>query len=420
MKIEIFKNLVFVKEVQRRFASPGIFIKRMVTGLLIMTVGLRISANVSKSDGKSEGSTIVISSEELLDHIYGGWVGMMIGGLEGLPHEFKYNAEPRASLPVFPLLPEGARTDDDNDFELTHLYFMDKENTLKLPYARIVEIWKTNMNTGIWVANKNSRDLMDKGLIPPATGYVENNNAASYNLSGQFCTESYGMIAPGMPKTAAGLGIYYAHISVSGEPIQAAQFWTSLISLNAISPGSIEDVIRKALNAVDPASAMTEVVQDAIKAYHDNKKDWKVARQIIYKKWLEDRKWNGNSTPTNGGMVILALLYGNGDFYKTLQYAMALGLDADCNAATAGAVIGTNIGFKRIASVPGFNMPDSFKNKTRPQLPQEMKISEQVDMIMRVCERVIMENGGKKITINGKPGFRIKLQKPQVIETLKK
>jgi hypothetical protein len=89
---------------------------------------------------------------------------MMIGGLEGLPHEFKYNEEPRPSLPDFQFLPDGARTDDNNDFELTHLFFMDREKTLKLPYNRIVEIRKANMNTGIWVANKNARDLMDNRL----------------------------------------------------------------------------------------------------------------------------------------------------------------------------------------------------------------------------------------------------------------
>jgi hypothetical protein len=52
-------------------------------------------------------------------------------------------------------------------------------------------------------------------------------------------------------------------------------------------------------------------------------------------------KWNMNSTPSNGAMVLLALLYGEGDFYTTLQYAMALGYDADWSAATAGAVLGT-------------------------------------------------------------------------------
>ena len=310
---------------------------------LLFISGLLLATTLISAQIKPSNKIIEITREDLLDHIYGGWAGMVIGGLEGLPHEFKYNENPRSSLPDFQYLPDGARTDDDNDFELTHLYFMDKENVLKLPYPRIAEIWIANMNTGIWVANKNARDLMDKGFIPPATGSTENNKAASYNLSGQFCTEAYGMISPGMPGTASELGIYYAHISVSDEPIQAAQFWTALISMNMLSDDPVEEVIKRALQAADSKSAITEAVSDAIKTFHNYPEDWIAARQEIYRKWVIERKWNGNSTPSNGAMVILALLYGNEDFYKTLQYAMAFGLDADCNAATAGAVAGVTL-----------------------------------------------------------------------------
>ena len=49
--------------------------------------------------------------------------------------------------------------------------------------------------------------------------------------------------------------------------------------------------------------------------------------------------WNDNSTPVNG-RLLLALLYGRDDFYRTLQFAMALGYDADCDAATAGTIVG--------------------------------------------------------------------------------
>ncbi len=184
------------------------------------------------------------------------------------------------------------------------------------------------------------------------------------------------------------------------------------------SDDPVEEVIMNALHAIDNKSSMTEVVNDAIELYHRYPDDWKVARQTIYRKWVIERKWNGNSTPSNGAMVILALLYGNGDFYKTLQYAMALGLDADCNAATAGAVTGVKMGFKKIAALPGFGMPDIFKNNTRPQLPPQMKISEHAEILMRVCERVILENGGSKITVNGKQGYRIITQKPAVNELL--
>jgi hypothetical protein len=47
------------------------------------------------------------------------------------------------------------------------------------------------------------------------------------------------------------------------------------------------------------------------------------------------------------------------------------------------------------------------KNYTRPQLPEEMKVSKQAELFTRVIERVIMENGGTKIKVKGKPGFAL-------------
>ncbi|MEI7945436.1 MAG: ADP-ribosylglycohydrolase family protein [bacterium] len=359
-----------------------------------------------------------VTRAEVLDRIYGGWVGMLIGGLEGLPHEFKYKEQPRDTLPDFTFLEKGARSDDDNDFEWPHLFFLDQEGVSKLPYLRIVEIWKANMNSGIWVANKRARELMEQGVVPPATGSVTNNKAAWFNLSGQFCVESYGLIAPGMPRTAADIGLHYAHIAVSEEPLQATQFWTSLIALRAFHQGTLEEALQQATAAVDPKSCMAEVVSDARKAFHAHPDDWKTARQELDAKWRVQRKWTDNSTPVNGAAVCLALLYGNDDFYRTLQYAMALGYDADCNAATAGTVVGARLGFKRIAALPQFKMPDHYVNKTRPQLPAECKVSEQAETLLRVAERVILANGGERVTLDGQPGYRIKLQSPQVLERL--
>ncbi|MEI6140910.1 MAG: ADP-ribosylglycohydrolase family protein [Mariniphaga sp.] len=395
-------------------------IKKLIYTLLVFVFSVQTFAKTNLSTKKSDKGTIKISREEVFDKIYGGWVGMLIGGLEGLPHEFKYNDEPRATLPDFGYLPKGAKSDDDNDFELTHLYFMDKENVLMIPYTRIAEIWKANMEKGIWVANLKAYELMKGGMIPPATGIPENNPYSIFNLSAQFCTESYGLISPGMPQTANQIGNYYAHIAVCCEPIQAAQFWTSLISLNMLHKGSVAEIIPKALQSVDPNSVMIELVNDAVTAYRNHPVDWKEARQMIYKKWNGEKKWNTNSTPLNGGMVILSLFYGGGDFYKTLQYAMAFGLDADCNAATAGAIVGSHMGFKKITGLKGFNMPDTYINKTRPQLPATMKISEQAEIMSRLCERAITENGGEIIKKKGKTFYKIKLQKAQLLESLGK
>jgi hypothetical protein len=392
--------------------------QRIVAVALSLAVASVVSHVASAQDAADSSATKAISREALLDRIHGGWVGMLIGGIEGLPHEWKYMEQPRDALPEFTFLKNGARTDDDNDFEWTHLWFMDKEGVLKLPYPRIVEIWKANMNAGIWVANKKARELMDQGVAPPETGSVARNPHASYNLSGQFCVESYGLIAPGMPRAAAEIGLHYARIAVSEEPLQATQFWTSLISLCAFHEGSLEDAMQLSLTAVDPKSCMAEVVADARKAFRAHPDDWKAARQELHEKWRKQRRWNDNSTPVNGAAVCLALLYGKDDFYRTLQYAMALGYDADCNAATAGTVVGVRSGFKRIATLPQFKMPDRYVNKTRPQLPAECKISEQAETLLRLAERVILANGGERITVGDQPGYRVKLQPPRVIEPL--
>lgn len=354
---------------------------------------------------------------------------MLIGGIEGLAHEFRYIQEPRRELPEYAFLPAGARTDDDNDFEWTHLYFMDREDTFKIPYPRLVEIWKANMNQGIWCANQRARQLMDLGVVPPATADPSRNPYAPYNLAGQFTVESYGIIAPGMPQTAADLGLYYARVAVSGEPLQAAQYWTTLISLAAVSDHSLEDLVDESLKAVDARSAQAEAVRLAVQTFHNHPQDWKAARQFFHHKWYcpkeqpwnpgaQPLKWNDNSTPLNGAMVILALLYGNGDFYRTGQYAMALGYDADCNAATACAVVGTRIGFAAIERLPRFHIPDRFLNQTRPQLPRECKISEQAELMLRLSEKLILANGGRRVSVGGKDGYRIRLQAPRLLEGL--
>ncbi len=255
-------------------------------------------------------------------------------------------------------------------------------------------------------------------MVPPETGSVARNPAAWYNLSGQFCVESYGLIAPGMPQTAAEIGLHYTRIAVSQAPLQAAQFWSSLVALCAFHRGPMDDALQQAVAAVDPKSAMAEVVADARKAIRTHPDDWKAARQEIDRKWRVQRKWNDNSTPVNGAAVCLALLYGRDDFYRTLQYAMALGYDADCNAATAGTVVGVRAGFQRIGALPQFKMPDRYVNRTRPQLPAECKVSEQAETLLRVAEHAILASGGEAITIAGQSGYRVKLQPPRLVEPL--
>ena len=120
--------------------------------------------------GAAPGETVEMSAEQLRDKIRGGLLGQILGNLNGLPHEMKYIGEPGNVTSYTPSLPDGARTDDDTDFEWVYIKVMQDENCLLLPPARIAQLWKERINTRIWCSNQYARQLMDLGIDPPLTG----------------------------------------------------------------------------------------------------------------------------------------------------------------------------------------------------------------------------------------------------------
>ncbi len=55
-------------------------------------------------------------------------------------------------------------------------------------------------------------------------------------------------------------------------------------------------------------------------------------------------------TINNAAIVVRALLWGEGDFSRTIGLAVSAGLDTDCNGATAGSVLGAILGAGGIPS----------------------------------------------------------------------
>lgn len=391
---------------------PFAFVATMI-GLLVCAGSLRAA-----DDDPAYSASREITREQLKDRIYGGWVGSLIGATAGLPHEFKYREEPRKLLPDFDFLENGAVLDENSDVEWTHLAAVDKANIIQLPYKQLVRIWKGNMVQGVTMANLRARELMNQGVVPPDTSEAARNLYAWYHVVGQSNVDAYGLIAPGMPQVACDTALHYVRVAVSEEPLQAAQFWSQLVSIVFFDDSPGENVLRRAMGGVENRSMMADAIADARRLFAENPEDWKVSRQSIHDKWYKQRKWAYNSTPINGAVTCLAIMYGKDDFYRTLQYAMAMGYDADTNASTAGTVIGVRVGYKKIMESPHAKLVDRYENNNRPQLPKQGKISDQAEALVRIAERVILANGGEQITIGDQPGYRIKVQHPRSQEQL--
>jgi len=96
------------------------------------------------------------------------------------------------------------------------------------------------------------------------------------------------------------------------------------------------------------------VIRDVLKWSAENP-DWKETWQMIEDKWDKDdpcpqgalRPFNIDAA-LNGAYVALGLLYGKGDFDKTLEVSMRAGQDSDCNPSSAAGILGVMMGYKRI------------------------------------------------------------------------
>jgi hypothetical protein len=248
---------------------------------------------------------------------------------------------------------------------------------------------------------------------------VSLNPWAEFNLSGQFVSESWGLISPGMPQTASRIGAYYTHVSIDGEPLQAAQLFSTMVA-SAFLTSDINKILDAGVAAMDPKSEMRRVVLDVRQWHRQHPQDWRTTRRLLKEKYaiyggmdMRDR----NGVKLNGGSTIAALLYGNGDFAETARYAFMFGWDADNNAATSGCIVGIIKGWKWMMD-QRWNIRDIFRNTSRDEMPMDETITRFGDRLIALAETNIAAHGGGKATRDGKTVFRIRAETPENVERL--
>ena len=382
--------------------------------LVLLTVGYQVEA-VGQANRPTE-RTWSIGADVLRDKIRGGLLGQILGDLNGLPHEMKYIAEPGNVTGYTPSLPQGAWTDDDTDFEWVYIKVMEDENCLLLPPQRISRLWKERINKRIWCSNQYARQLMDLGIDPPLTGVAVFNPWADFNISGQFLCETFGLIAPALPQMAAQIGLNYTRVAIDGEPAQTTQLFTSMIAL-AFLKDDIDSLLDDGLAAIDRDSTVAQIVQDMRDWHRQHQGDWRMTRRLLKERY---GKYNGAMRDRNGyelntGSVIAALLYGEGDFVKTLTTAFNFGWDADNNAATAGTVLGVMKGYRWMLA-QGWQIVDRYKNTSRENMPNDETITSFADRLVGLAEKVIVEQGGERAAENGRTIYRVRMQTPACIQ----
>lgn len=367
------------------------------------------------------GQERAISEKELNDKISAFWLGQLVGNYFGLPFENKYVDEPvpflvdriytykddeaiilnrydwRGFIPIFMDAVEGAFADDDTDIEFITLHAVEKYG-LDITYPEITEMWKKHINRRIWVANHTARSLMSKGLVAPETGRKENNRNW-FQIDPQLVNEIWSAFYPGMTKKAGERALWGARITNDSWGTHPTIAYGVMISA-AFFEKDVEKLVQMAIDAVPNEGPFAEGMRDVVK-WHKENDNWRDTRKKIHDKYYRYKKGSYEapvsvvSSLNNGLCGIMAILYGEGDFMKTVGIAVSAGYDCDNQAATCAGLIGVLQGTKCLPTkiIEEFN--DQYVCFTRDDVQIATPLSEIEERIATIARKAILENGGR-------------------------
>lgn len=223
---------------------------------------------------------------------------------------------------------------------------------------------------------------MSMGINPPFSGEYRNEKWKHSN-GAWIRTEIWACLFPGYPE----LAVKYAYNDACvdhgvNEGTYAAVFVAALES-EAFFETDIRKLIEKGLSFIPENCRVARSVKLAIDMY-DAGKELKDARNEIVKD-SEDLGWF--QAPANVAYVVLGLLYGEGDFKKSMISAINCGDDTDCTGATIGSIMGIMHGSDFIpkdwAEYIGDKIVSVAVNLTYVEMPKSC-----TELTQRVCELV--------------------------------
>ena len=152
-------------------------------------------------------------------------------------------------------------------------------------------------------------------------------------------SDPWGYLAPGNPELAAEMAYRDAYLSHRRQGIYGAMFFAAAISAAFAVDDSLE-ALRIGLTEIPAECLLAQHVRWAL-AEAPHISTYQQARQAV------DERFPGMSgahTINNACLTIFGLTIGKTDFTRVIGETVAMGLDNDCTAATAGSICGAILG----------------------------------------------------------------------------
>lgn len=194
------------------------------------------------------------------------------------------------------------------------------------------------------------------GIPAPLSGSMAlNGKTVANQIGAMIFIDGWAMVSPGDPVRAARLAREAASVSHDDEAVHAAVVVAVMEAMAFVEP-DLQTLLQSALSFVPEHSAVASLVRE-IQEVHRTEPDWRSARA-----WLERAHGYQHHSGVchvipNFGLIVLALLYGEGDFRRSLAIVTTSGWDTDCNAGNLGCLLGIRNGLGAIEACPDLRRP---------------------------------------------------------------
>ena len=312
------------------------------------------------------------TDEELDDKILGAWYGRICGCLLGKPVEgimswdLKKILERTGNYPMTRYIDKEEITDEVQEgvgYDMKGAAYPrdfgrmppdDDTNYMILGY-RILQIFGPNFTSDnvahLWLSQQimaaycTAERVAYRNFIlghrPPVSA-VQHNPYREW-IGAQIRGDFFGYFNPCNPELAAEMAHRDACISHVKNGIYG-EMWVSAMLAAAFGTNNIEDIIKRGLAEVPANSRLYKAVNKIIDDYHRGI-TIEECFEDIHSRWDERNGPDWTHTVSNAEIVAASLLWGEGDYAKSVGYSVMVGYDTDCNGATVGSVLGVMKGY---------------------------------------------------------------------------
>ena len=341
--------------------------------LLVLFGTFEVKAAFKKNEKR------ILSEQVLKDKVKGAWAGQTLGCSYGGPTEFKFlGTIIQDYIPIpwnehmvkkwydsFPGLY------DDVYVDLTFVEVFERCG-LDAPVDSFAVAFKRT-EYPLWHANQVARYNLLQGMKAPQSGHWKNNPHA-HCIDFQIEADFAGIMSPGMPNQAAEICDKVGHIMSYGEGWYGGVYVAAMYSLAYVSDD------------------MEYIVEEALKIIPEESDFHKWSEEISCPEGIHNSFNIG--TKINGAYILLGLLYGEGDFTKTIDISTRAGQDSDCNPASAAGILGTMIGY---SNIPEYWKGTLYEVEDRPFSHTDISLNKAYEMTYKHACDMLRKHGNAKI-----------------------